>query len=146
LGFTNASIRKSGFGTPRQASVAEGIDWIESFFTFETAAGKGEGVLRLTPDAQGSWKGYVLYTSLQEIKGHEWLVGKNRPHGGKNTLEGDMAKGNWAERRARKKEFLDEEPVCLIIGAGELVFCSLAHLPWSIFAGALIESSFFPFM
>jgi hypothetical protein len=88
--------------------------------------GTGEGVLRLTPDPQGNWKCYVLYTSLQELTGHEWAMGKRRPHGGKNTIEGDMAKGNWAERRARKKEFLDEEPICLVIGAGK---CSCFPFP-----------------
>lgn len=121
LGFSNAKIRESGFGIPSQVTAAEGIEWVESMFTFETATGRGEGVLRLTPDSQGNWKAWVLYTSLQEIKGHEWAFGKRRPHGGKNTIEGDMAKGNWAERRVRKKDFLDEEPTCLIIGAGENV-------------------------
>jgi hypothetical protein len=118
LGFRDTTIRKSGFGTPSLAAVAPGISWVESFFTFSTAVGTGEGVLRLTPDSQGDWKCYVLYTSLQELTGHEWAMGKRRPHGGKNTIEGDMAKGNWAERRARQKEFLDEEPVCLVVGAG----------------------------
>lgn len=119
LGFCDAKVRKTGFGSPNQASVADGIEWVESFFAFETAVGTGQGVLRLTPDSVGTWKCYVVYTSLQEIKGHEWALGKRRPHGGKNTIEGDMAKGNWAERRLRAKDFLDEEPTCLIIGAGE---------------------------
>lgn len=118
LGFSNAKVREKGFGTPNQAAVAEGMEWVESFFTFETKVGRGEGVLRLTPDSQGRWKCYVLYTALQEIKEHEWAMGKKRPHGGKNTLEGDMKKGNWAERRVRKKDFLDEEPTVLVIGAG----------------------------
>jgi len=46
-------------------------------------------------------------------------MGERRPHGGKNTLEGGIVKGNWAERRARAREFMDEEPVCLVVGAGQ---------------------------
>jgi hypothetical protein len=143
LEFSNAKLRTTGFGTPNLVAVTDSISWVESFITFETATGRGEGVLRLTPDAMGNWKCYVLYTSLGEIKGHEWAMGKRRPHGGKNTIEGDMKHGNWAERRARKREFLDEEPVCLVIGAGKWLFLPLffyISIPFNC-----ISCSLFPF-
>jgi hypothetical protein len=120
IGFGNFKLREKGPFTPSQTTITEDLEWIESFFTFETSIGHGQGVLRLTPDDEGHWKAYVVYTSMQELKGHEWATNGNRPHGGKNTLEGGIIKGNWFERRQRQKEFLDEEPTCLIIGAGKL--------------------------
>ncbi|KAL2674474.1 hypothetical protein IWX47DRAFT_880145 [Phyllosticta citricarpa] len=64
----------------------------------------------------GQWKGYMVYTTLEEIKGHEEQIGHRRPHGGRNSLVGG---GNWAERREREKEFVDEEPTVICIGAGQ---------------------------
>jgi hypothetical protein len=121
LGFGKFELREKGFLTPSQTAVTEGLEWIESIFTFETAVGHGQGVLRLTPDPDGNWKAYTVYTSLQELKGYEWNAGSKRPHGGKNKLEGGIIKGNWFERRQRQREFLDEEPTCLVIGAGMLL-------------------------
>ena len=118
IGFANLKLREQGAFTPNQVTVTKEIGWIESIFDFDTAIGVGRGILRLTADADGNWKAYTIYTSLQELKGHEWNLAKRRPHGGKNTLEGGIIKGNWYERRQREKDFLDEEPTCLIIGAG----------------------------
>jgi hypothetical protein len=122
IGFDSFKLREHGAFTPAQTAVSDTLVWIESMFTFETAAAHGRGVLRLTPDDKGVWKAYVVYTALQELKGHEWAVGAKRPHGGKNTLEGGIVKGNWFERRQREKEFLDEEPTCLVIGAGMYLY------------------------
>ena len=45
-----------------------GTDAIEAIFGFETAQGRGSGVLRLTPDDAGAFKGWTLLTALDEIK------------------------------------------------------------------------------
>src|SRR5581483_7917287 len=57
---------------PRWAMRA-GTDTIEAIFRFETARGRGSGVLRLTPDAGdgGKLKAWTLLTALDEIKGYE---------------------------------------------------------------------------
>ncbi|KAF2665642.1 FAD/NAD(P)-binding domain-containing protein [Microthyrium microscopicum] len=127
-GFKNFKLREQGAFTPAQAKVTDTLSWVESIFSFETSIGRGQGVLRLTPDADGAWKAYIVYTSLQELKSHEWATGANRPHGGKNTLEGGIIKGNWVERKQRQKEFLDNEPTCLIIGAGQAGLMIAARL------------------
>jgi hypothetical protein len=67
-----------GVVTPNQVAVAEGMEWVESSFTFKTKVGRVEGVLRLTPDSRGTWKCYVSYTSLPEITGHELLENGRR--------------------------------------------------------------------
>jgi len=65
----------------------------------------------------------MVYTALYDIKGHEEAAGQNRPHGGKNQLEGGIIKGNWFERRERAKDFMDDEPTVLVVGAGTYEFC-----------------------
>src|SRR4029434_10178074 len=65
---------------PRNVTRA-GTDAIEAIFRFETGDGRGSGVLRLTPDAEGAFKAWTLLTTLDEIKGHEERLGTARPQG-----------------------------------------------------------------
>ena len=76
-GFTIAQDR-----TPPRRVTRTGLDLIEAFFQFETAIGRGCGVLRLLakePAAQP--KAFQLMTSLHELKGFEEKVGKRRRTG-----------------------------------------------------------------
>lgn len=98
------------------------LSWISSMFFFETCAGHGSGVLRLTQDDAGAWKAYTLYTSLQDIKGVREPLGTNRVSGILHSMPGGERGGNWLERRKRQIEFLDEEPTVLAIGAGKCTF------------------------
>lgn len=104
---------------PSAKTPIEGLEWVESMFYWETSVGRGKGMLRLVQDEAGAWKGYMLYTALQELKGFEEKIGERRPHGGNNSLVGGAVKGNWLERRERQAEFLDDEPAVVCVGAGE---------------------------
>ncbi|KAF2085830.1 putative flavin-containing monooxygenase YUCCA3 [Saccharata proteae CBS 121410] len=115
----NFRLTESGKFAPGEKTPVEGLDWIESMFTFETKVGRGKGILRIVQGKDGAWKGYMVYTALQELKGYEDLAGARRPHGGKNSLEGGVIKGNWYERRQRQIEFLDGEPDVICVGAGQ---------------------------
>jgi hypothetical protein len=115
----NLKLRTSGKFAPALSSPIGGLEWVESMFDFETKVGRGSGMLRLCEGSDGVWKGYMIYTCLQELKGYEEHAGWKRPHGGNNSLEGGSIKGNWLERRERQKDFLDEEPTVLIVGAGK---------------------------
>jgi heterodisulfide reductase subunit A-like polyferredoxin len=88
-------------------------------FDFETRVGRGTGMVRLGQDGGGEWKGYMMYTSLQELKGFEEENGARRPHGGSNSLVGGVVTGNWRERREKQREFVDGDPTVLVIGAGQ---------------------------
>ena len=114
----NLKLRSEGKFTPKFATSAAGITWIESIFDFATHLGSGTGVIRLLEDTNGVWKGCLVYTALQELNEHKEFSGVNRPHGGNNSLIGGTIKGNWLERRERKLKFVDEEPTVLITGAG----------------------------
>ncbi|RDW69808.1 putative flavin-containing monooxygenase YUCCA3 [Coleophoma cylindrospora] len=115
----NLRLRETGKFAPSLGHPTEGVEWIESMFDFETKVGRGSGMLRLLQDVDGTWKGCMIYTALQELKGFEDNSGLRRPHGGNNSLVGGAIKGNWLDRRQRKLEFVDEEPTVLIIGAGQ---------------------------
>lgn len=88
-------------------------------FSFETNVGTGKGMIRLVCLPNGAWMAHMIYTALQELHSAKEIAGYNRPHGGNNSLKGGAVEGNWYERRERKKEFLDEQPAVLIVGAGQ---------------------------
>ena len=116
----NLKLRESGKFKPALVTPIEDLSWIESMFEFETKTGRGSGMLRLVRGADGLWKGQMIYTALQELKGFEDKAGSRRPHGGNESLtKSEFARGNWQDRRQRQIEFLDEEPTVLIIGAGQ---------------------------
>ena len=115
----NFKLQQSGKFAPTYSNPVEGLEWIESMFSFDTQIGRGSGMLRLVQDADGTWKCYALYTALTELQGFEEKAGTRRGHGGNNSLLADGINGNWHERRQREIEFLDREPQAMIIGAGQ---------------------------
>ncbi|KAL5117909.1 hypothetical protein ACEQ8H_004228 [Pleosporales sp. CAS-2024a] len=90
------------------------VHGIQFFITFETELGRGDGVVNLAEE-NGEWKFFTVYTSLQELKGHEEPTKHRRTKGVKHG--GDPARKNWKERREAEKENI--EPRVLIIGAGQ---------------------------
>jgi hypothetical protein len=68
--------RPSGFRidphrtAPRHVTRA-GTEAIEAIFQFETAEGRGDGVLRLVPGEENTLRAWTLLTALDEIKGFE---------------------------------------------------------------------------
>ena len=86
LAMHAARARPTGFKidqdrtAPRKVTRA-GTDAIEAIFSFETAEGRGSGVLRLTAAGKegNAFKAWTLLTSLDEIKGHEERLGRLRP-------------------------------------------------------------------
>ncbi|CAG8290935.1 unnamed protein product [Penicillium salamii] len=112
-------LQDKGKFQPRLEQVVEGLSWISSIFFFDGAVGTGTGMLRLTKADDGSWKAYSVYTSLQELHSAQESLGKRRVDGTTESMPGGIAGGTWIERRERQKEFLDEEPTTLVVGAGK---------------------------
>ncbi len=83
----------------RARSPAPALGAIEAIFKFETAEGRGSGVLRLTPDAGGgdTLKAWTLLTALDELKGFEETVGRARPDGA--AYSRDFRGPNWLDLR-----------------------------------------------
>jgi putative flavoprotein involved in K+ transport len=91
---------------------ADGV--VTAWFTFETAVGRGSGLLRLNDE--GAW---TFLTTLDELKGHEENQGANRPKGVEHGARKDRV--TWRERRAAEVEGLgrDRDPYVVVIGGGQ---------------------------
>jgi thioredoxin reductase len=112
---------------PRNVTRA-GADAIEAIFRFETAEGRGSGVLRLTPSAQdgNAFKAWTLLTSLDEIKGHEERLGRFRPQG--KAYSRDFRGPNWLDLRKAAAQYSDRDPAVLVVGGGQAGLAIAARL------------------
>ena len=105
-------------GAPRQTTRA-GTDSIEVIFTFETADGRGSGVVRLKLEDgnENTPKAWTLLTALDEIKGHEEQLGRSRPHD--KAYSRDFRGPNWFDIRRAAAEYADRDPAVLVVGGGQ---------------------------
>jgi putative flavoprotein involved in K+ transport len=112
---------------PRKVTRA-GTSAIEAIFKFETAAGRGNGIIRLIPDlADGNTlKAWTLLTELCELKGFEEQLGVERPRG--NAYSRDFRGPNWLDLRQASAEYADRDPTVLVIGGGQSGLCIAARL------------------
>lgn len=112
---------------PRRVTRA-GTAAVEAIFAFETAQGRGSGVLRLTPDAKdgGTLKAWTLLTSLDELKGHEERLGRSRPQG--KAYSRDFRGPNWLDVRKAAAAYADRDPDVLVVGGGQAGLAIAARL------------------
>lgn len=112
---------------PRKVMRA-GTDCIEAIFKFETAVGRGDGVIRLIPDIDdgGRLKAWTLLTALEELKGFEEQLGVNRPRG--NAYSRDFRGPNWLDLRKAANDYANRDPTVLVIGGGQSGLCIAARL------------------
>ncbi len=124
-------VRPSGFAIdpnrapPRRVTRA-GTDAIETIFGFETAQGRGSGMLRLTQDAGASLKAWTLLTVLEEIKGHEERSGRSQPPG--KVYSRDFHGPNWLDVREAAAAYADRDPAVLVVGGGQAGLSAAARL------------------
>src|SRR3954464_1040265 len=125
--------RPAGFRTarhrtaPRQVRRA-GTNAIEAIFQFETADGRGSGVLRLTPDANhgAALKAWTLLTSLDELSGTAEQAGRSRS--ADKSYSRDFRGPNWLDLRKSAAEYIDRDPVVLVVGGGQAGLSIAARL------------------
>jgi cation diffusion facilitator CzcD-associated flavoprotein CzcO len=105
--------------TAPRFSTRAGIGSIEAIFAFETAEGRGSGVVRLkTEDESDSTpRAWTLLTALDEIKGHEEQLGRSRPQG--KTYARDFRGPNWFDIRQAAAEYADRDPAVLVVDGGQ---------------------------
>lgn len=96
-------------------SLYEDLAWIRVHYTFESAVGGCDGVIRLVPTkgANGGiqWKAHNIFTNLQSIRDHLPSIGPRR-----NFLPNH---GKWLDLRKKETEFIDHDPEVLIVGGGQ---------------------------
>src|SRR5215469_11267246 len=133
LGMHSQRARPHGFripphrAAPRQVTRA-GTGAIEAIFSFETAQGRGSGVVRLRPEAghDNIPKAWTLLTALDEIKGHEEQFGKSRPQG--KAYSRDFRGPNWLDVRRAAARYADRDPAVLVVGGGQAGLSAAACL------------------
>ena len=111
--------------TPPRTVTRAGIDAIEAIFTFETAVGPCNGVVRLVSEG-GQARAWTLMTALDEIRGHE------DPANGRRWQDVDWKRNfggeNWADRRRRAVAYEDRDPAVLVVGAAQAGLMVAARL------------------
>ncbi|MCL3819841.1 flavin-containing monooxygenase [Aeromicrobium wangtongii] len=92
-----------------------GIEVLEGFFDYETAAGRGTAYARLRLDAEHDGpRLWILLTTLQELHGFPVRAGVDRPKG----REHGAGRENWLDRRLAEQRFEDRDPEVVVIGGG----------------------------
>lgn len=111
--------------TPPRPVKRAGTDAIEAIFTFETAVGPCNGVVRLVSEG-GKPRAWTIMTALDEIRGHE------DPANGRRWQDVDWKRNfggeNWADRRRRSLAYEDRDPAVLVVGAAQAGLMIAARL------------------
>src|ERR1700741_2472724 len=112
---------------PRKVMRA-GTECTEAIFKFETKLGRGDGVIRLIPDAGDGnrLKAWTLLTALEELKGFEEQLGVARPRG--NAYSRDFRGPNWLDLRNASRDYADRDPAVLVVGGGQAGLAIAARL------------------
>ena len=102
-----------------------GRSCVEAFFAFETAFGRGRGIVRLVSEGESS-RAWTLLTALDELKGHEEKTGANRPIG--QSYSRDFQGPNWLDQRLASQAYADRDPTVLVVGGGQAGLSIAARL------------------
>jgi putative flavoprotein involved in K+ transport len=120
LTATLESTDPRGFATEEPATAEDGVT--TAWLTFETAVGRGRGLLRLVeeagPDGR-SERAWTLLTTLYELKGHEEPRGTHRPLGAQHGASRQRV--TWLEQRQQEAQSLGSttQPYVLVVGGGQ---------------------------
>jgi putative flavoprotein involved in K+ transport len=109
--------------TPPRRVTRAGTEVIEAIFRFETACGRGIGLVRLIPESARAW---TLLTALDELKGFEESIGSRRPRG--ESYSRDFRGPNWLDKRKAAAAYDDRDPAVLVVGGGHAGLSIAARL------------------
>ena len=106
----------SGFATTEEPEEADGV--VTAWIAFETAVGRGMGLLRLTEE-DGEDRAWTLLTAMYELKGHEEPRGTHRPMGAEHGA--NKNRKTWKEKQQEEAESLGSttQPYVLVVGGGQ---------------------------
>ena len=107
------------------------IEGVQAFLIVETDIGRGRGLVKLVQDGE-TWKAFTLFTTLEELKGHEEAVCSRRPSGVDHGAH--PGRLNWQERRNAEANCEGHfEPTVLIIGMHVRADTGELHLTYTRF-------------
>lgn len=110
-----AATDPSGFELTEPADEADGV--VTAWFRFETAVGRGRGLLRLV-DEDGP-RAFTFLTTLYELKGHEEPRNEHRPKGAEHGATKDRR--SWLEKQQEEIDSFGSttQPYVLVVGGGQ---------------------------
>ena len=123
--------RPSGFRldprrtAPRQVTRA-GTRAIEAIFAFETAQGRGSGVLRLTAGARGHQGLDAARPRSTRSRATRSASASARPTG--QSYSRDFRGPNWLDLRTASAAYADRDPAVLVVGGGQAGLSIAARL------------------
>jgi putative flavoprotein involved in K+ transport len=102
----------SNFRTTEEPTETDGVT--EVWLAFETAVGRGSGLLRLVDGTA-----FTLLTTLDELKGHEEPLSERRPKGVEHKADPDRL--TWGQAREAELAELghSRQPDVVIVGGGQ---------------------------
>jgi len=105
-----------------------GRDCIEAIFEFQTDAGHGDGVVRLSPTEDGGddMKAWHVATMLEALNGVVEQTGDNRPTGA--AYSRNFGGDNWEDVRRKATAYEDREPTVLVVGGAQAGLAIAARL------------------
>jgi putative flavoprotein involved in K+ transport len=114
LGATLHHVKPTGWTVDEAQGVTDEGGVVTAWFHFETAVGRGYGLMRLQDG-----KIWTFLTSLSELKGHEEPMGFDRPLGAKHGA--GKHRPTWKEEREEEARTLGHsvQPYCVIVGGGQ---------------------------
>ncbi|OYO03024.1 putative flavoprotein involved in K+ transport [Propionibacteriaceae bacterium ES.041] len=113
---TGERTAATGFATSEPPEEADGV--LTAWLRFETAVGRGMGLVRLVTE-DGEDRAWTLLTAMYELKGHEEPRGTHRPMGAEHGA--NKQRKTWQERRQEEAENLGSttQPYVLVVGGGQ---------------------------
>jgi putative flavoprotein involved in K+ transport len=117
LKATLESAQPSDWKLDGEAAEKDGIT--EAWFTFETAAARGRGQVRLRNQTGQGDKAWTLLTTAQELKGFEERKGARRRRGTDHGVH--PGRKSWLERKTEDEAALGTsiQPYVVIVGGGQ---------------------------
>ncbi len=112
LAATLAGVKPVNWRLEGDATEANGV--IDAWLSFETAAARGKGQLRLV-----GGKCWTLLTTMVELKGFEEKKRGTRPKGVEHGVQAERK--SWLEKRNEEQATLGfkTQPYCVIVGGGQ---------------------------
>lgn len=133
LAATLTAARPAGFTLtagkePVEVQADANTRWVQAFFDFELAAGRGLGFVRLMPVGEDDepWLAWTLLTTLDELAGRPESTGARRPKGVAHGEQRDRQ--TWLEHRDQEREFAHSEPEVVVVGSGQAGLSIAARL------------------
>ncbi|TFV70961.1 monooxygenase [Bradyrhizobium frederickii] len=123
-----ASFKIAPNRAPPRWVTRAGCNCVEAIFDFETAIGRGSGIVRLAPEGtdDDGLKAWTLLTALDELKGFEEQLGTSRPRG--QAYSRDFRGPNWLDLRNASRDYADRDPAVLVVGGGQAGLAVAARL------------------